>query len=45
MGLKCTFRIELKGMIDVFDVLDVTKGILGLLIFGVINWADRGTFH
>lgn len=45
VGFEMYFRVELKGMIDVFDVLGGTKEILGLLMFGVINWVDGGTFH
>lgn len=41
---KCTFGVELMGIIGRLDVLDAAKGIERLLLFGLINWVDGATF-
>lgn len=45
VGFKCAFGVELIGIIGRLDVLDEAKGIWRLLMFGMTNWVDGGTFQ
>lgn len=44
LGLECIFGVELMGIIDGLDVLSDVKGILGFLMFGLINGVGDGIF-
>lgn len=45
VGFKCALGVELMGIIGRLDVLDEAKGIWRLLMFGMIDGVDGGTFQ
>ena len=45
LGLEYSFGVELMVIIGGLDMLGQAKGIPRLLMSGLINWMDGGTFH